>query len=241
MYAFLDPSFAPTAGGAILVLSLSLSLASLIYAYDGVQSALAARFLGLRSRFALFPSALALGIACVLATRWLDFHPGYLYGFVAGYSFAGAGPRTRRARALLVLAGVLAALAVSLAAWLLAVPVSGLAARRVPGATVVYGILVSVFVAGLEGILFALVPVTFLDGAEVWAWNRVVWAVAFGLAAFLFFHVLINPGGAYLQALGGKKVQIMLATLAVYGGLSLGIWAFFRWHAQRHSGNEGQP
>jgi len=65
------------------------------------------------------------------------------------------------------------------------------------------------------------------------AWSRAGWGVAFGLAAWLFFHVLINPGSAYLEALTSKKVLLMLGTLAGYGFLTVGTWLFFRWYAGR--------
>ena len=239
LYAFLDPGFGVSSGGFAVLLSLFVSLAILAYTYDGIQALLGARFLKLRSRFELFPLALVMGVACVLATRWMKFHPGYLYGFVAGFTFLGRGPETPRSRALLVLAGVAVTLGASLAAWGLAVPVARLAEGGFPGASVLYGILVSVFVAGLEGLLFALVPLTFMDGSEVMAWSRAAWGVVFGLAAWLFFHVLINPGGAYLEAITGKKVLLMLGTLGVYGSFAVGTWLFFRWYARRQAESEG--
>jgi len=91
----------------------------------------------------------------------------------------------------------------------------------------------AIFIAGLEGLLFTLVPLTFMDGATVMAWSRAVWGVTFGLAAWLFFHVLINPSSAYLGALTDKKVLLMLGTLAAYASLTLGTWLFFRWYGRR--------
>ncbi len=235
LYAFLDPGFGISASGAIILLSLFVALAVLVYSYEGTQALLGARFYKLRARFQLFPIALAFGVACVLLTRWMDFHPGYLYGFVAGFAFLGMEAETPRRWALLVLAGAGALLAASLAAWGLAVPVSRLAEGGLPGASVLYGVLVAIFVAGLEGLLFTLVPLTFMDGSKVMAWSRAVWGVAFGLAAWLFFHVLINPGSAYLEALTSKKVVLMLGTLAAYGFLTVATWLFFRWYAGRRA------
>ena len=235
LYAFLDPEFGISASGAIVLLSLFVALAVLVYSYDGTKALLGAKFHKLRARFQLFPVALAFGVACVLLTRWMDFHPGYLYGFVAGLTLLGMEAETPRRWALLVLAGVGALLAASLAAWCLAVPVGTLAERGLPGTSVLYGVLVAIFVTGLEGLLFTLVPLTLMDGSKVMAWSRAVWGVAFGLAAWLFFHVLINPGSAYLEALSSKKVLLMLGTLAGYGSLTVGTWLFFRWYA-RESG-----
>jgi LysM repeat protein len=235
LYAFLDPEFGISASGAIILLSLFVALAVLVYSYEGTQALLGARFYRLGARFQLFPIALAFGVACVLLTRWMNFHPGYLYGFVAGFAFLGMEAETPRRWALLVLAGAGALLATSLAAWGLAVPVGRLAEGGLPGASVLYGVLVAIFVAGLEGLLFTLVPLTFMDGSRVMAWSRAVWGVVFGLAAWLFFHVLINPGSAYLEALTSKKVLLMLGTLAVYSLFTVGTWLFFRWYAGRRA------
>ncbi len=65
------------------------------------------------------------------------------------------------------------------------------------------------------------------------SWSRFAWGVAFGLSAWLFFRVLINPGSAYLEAFTGKKVLVMLGMLVVYSAITLGTWLFFRWHARR--------
>ena len=235
LYAFLDPEFGISASGAIVLLSLFVALAVLVYSYDGTQALLGAKFYNLRARFQLFPLALAFGVACVLLTRWMDFHPGYLYGFVAGLTLLGMEAETPHRWALLVLAGVGALLAASLAAWGLAVPVGRLAEGGLPGASILYGVLVAIFVTGLEGLLFTLVPLTFMDGSKVMAWSRAVWGVAFGLAAWLFFHVLINPGSAYLEAFTSKKVLLMLGTLAAYGSLTVGTWLFFQWYARRRA------
>jgi len=239
LYAFLDPGFGVSAGGATIFFSLLIALVVSIYSYKGIAVLLGRRYFKLRARFRLFPVALAFGVACVLISRWIDFHPGYLYGFVAGFAFLSMEAETPRRWALLVLAGAVALLLASLAAWGLAVPVGKLAEGGPGAASVLYGVLVAIFVAGLEGLLFALVPLTFMDGAKLLTWSRVAWGAAFAVAAWLFFHVLINPGSAYLDALTGKKTLVMLGTLVAYGLLAFGVWLFFRWYA-RHTALTGE-
>ena len=58
----------------------------------------------------------------------------------------------------------------------------------------------TIFVAGLEGVFYAMIPITFMDGATVFEWNRVVWIAVFGLATFLFWHLLLNQNDSYLDA-----------------------------------------
>ena len=43
------------------------------------------------------------------------------------------------------------------------------------GAAVAETVLAAVMVAGLEGTVFGLLPLRFLPGESVYAWNRVVW------------------------------------------------------------------
>ncbi len=77
---------------------------------------------------------------------------------VAGFAFLDMEAETPREWAFLVLAGAAALLVVGAACWALAVSVDRLAERGVWGSSALYGVLVAIFVAGLEGLLFTLLP-----------------------------------------------------------------------------------
>lgn len=66
-------------------------------------------------------------------------------------------------------------LVVSIVAWLLSGPLAGV--------TLLRSLLVTIFVSGLEEVLFSLAPLSFLDGEVLFRWNRVVWPGSFGFAA----------------------------------------------------------
>ena len=93
--------------------------------------------------------------------------------------------------------------------------------------------LVTIFVAGIEGLFYAMIPITFMDGATVFEWNKVVWAGLFGLATFLFWHLLLNQNDAYLDALRHTRVAMALGLVLLYGAVTVGTWLFFKIRAVR--------
>jgi len=96
--------------------------------------------------------------------------------------------------------------------------------------------LVTIFVAGIEGLFYAMIPITFMDGATVFEWNKFVWAGLFGLATFLFWHLLLNQNDAYLDALRQTRVAIALGLVLIYGEVTLATWLFFKIRASRAEG-----
>jgi hypothetical protein len=224
IYAFLDPTFVPGLSGLPLFLSLFLSLLVITYSYDFMQGWLARRFFGRSGRLEAFPVILLIAVGCVLLSRLLSFQPGYLLGFVAAFVLssdpAAEGWRVQRENALLIIGGGALLLLTALAAWLL----SGVTGS-VP---FLHGTLALIFVAGLEGVLFALLPLEFLDGWLVYEWNRVAWFGAFAVATYWFCQILLNPASSYLEAFAQTNVQLALLLLALYALLTVVLWLIFR-------------
>ena len=74
-------------------------------------------------------------------------------------------------------------------------------------------------------------PLTFLDGAKVAAWSRWLWALVFGVVAFLFWHIIINEDGAIVEAASDVEVVMMLGLMGFFIVLSGGTWLYFnRFH-----------
>jgi hypothetical protein len=73
-----------------------------------------------------------------------------------------------------------------------------------------------------------MIPITFMDGAAVYEWNRLAWAGLFGLATFLFWHLLLNQQDSYLDALRQTRVAVALGLVLLYGAITLLTWLFFR-------------
>jgi len=229
VYGFLDPAFGPTLDGLGLLLSLAIAIGVTTFAYEGLQSLLSSRRFGAPAKMRLFPAAIAIAVACVVISRVMAFHPGYVFGIVGGLAFATTVRPDSRTYGRMVLISAGALLAVSLAAWFAAVPVA--AAVQSSGGfwlVTLQSALISMFVLGLEALLFGLLPLGFMDGEKVMRWSKVAWVAAFGTVAFAFWHVLLNPGSKYLDSLGQKNVVMMFALLGAYGFLTLVMYLYFR-------------
>ncbi|MGZ8527388.1 MAG: hypothetical protein ACXWWR_01210, partial [Candidatus Limnocylindrales bacterium] len=177
----------------------------------------------------LYIAAVAIAIVCVAVSRLMDFQPGILYGFVASNLILSSVVLSRRQSAQVVLVPTLALLAASLLAWLVLLVLRP--AAETSGAwwlSLVEVVVVTIFVAGLEGVFYAMIPITFMDGATVLEWSKVGWALMFGTATFLFWHLLLNQNGAYLDALRQTRVVAALGLVLLYGLVTLGTWLFFK-------------
>ena len=91
------------------------------------------------------------------------------------------------------------------------------------------------FVAGIQGLLFNLIPVTFLDGLKVWRWSKLAWLSIAVPSAFIFFHVIVNRDGTFASASGERSVQMLIAVCAVFWLLTVAVWLYF------HMKEQGAP
>ena len=174
------------------------------------------------------PSALLIAVACVLVSRLTHFQPGYLYGVLGGAVFAVALDKRSEGRAEVAAAG--AGLVIALLAWIAFGPV----ARAADGADPAFWLLsvdaflAALFIGGLEGLLFGLIPLRFLPGFRVKAWSWIVWgALMFGVL-FAFVHVLLLPESGYLGRSTAASVTVTLALFVGFGVLSGLFWLYFR-------------
>ena len=132
----------------------------------------------------------------------------------------------------------LALAALSVIAWLLVIPLRNVTQESESWwVALPEGAAVAVFVVGLEGLFFNMIPLTFMDGAKIAGWNRLLWFVMFVTAAFLFWHVLLNQEGAYMEPLRETRVITALSLLAVYSIITLATWTYFRVRAGRQAAN----
>lgn len=238
IYGFLDPGFSLSKNGAVLFISLLISVGAVTYAYEGVQSLLSRRRYKVEAGLRLFPAALAIAIICVIFSRLMDFQPGYLYGFAGGMAFLGATEPGRKKMGHLKLISSLTLLLISLTTWFLAVPVTD--ALQGSGTTwleIIQGACIGIFVTGLEGLLFSLVPLSFMDGEKIFRWNKWIWLGSFSLVAFLFWHVLLNKNSKYAASFGQKNVKILFVMLGFYILITVGSYVYFRNQKRLAGGN----
>ncbi len=234
IYGFLSPDFGLNAQSLILFVSLAIGLGIVTYLAEGGSSFLAEKQYKVESSVRLYGSAIIIAAISVAISRLLDFQPGIVYGFVASSLVIAPVALDRRASAQLVILPALGLLAASLLAWILLAPLqAAVNGGGGPFWALLDSIAVIVFVAGLEGVFYSLIPLTFMDGAQVLQWSRVVWAVLFGTVTFLFFQLIVNQYKSYLDAFKQTSVVLCLALAAFYGIVTVGVWLFFRLRTRR--------
>jgi hypothetical protein len=233
LYAFLDPTFGLSLDSLAELVGLAVGLFIVMAAW-GVPLYLMSR----RDRFPLtiraLPATLIVGLACVLISRFANFQPGYLYGLIVGFFIAHGTDHAIEGRAKAVAAAT--TLVAALVAWV------ALIFLRQPGAGTaeLTGILiqaatVTVVVAGLENAVFAMLPLRFMPGEDVFKWNRRVWIVLMALGLFGFVHVLLNPaaGAGYLADSTRTSFFTLVLLLAFFGIASVLFWAYFRFRPKK--------
>lgn len=226
MYGFLDPGFGSGPSTIPMYVGTVIGLSAVtMLAFAGPWRAHAR--LGERGSLRALPGTLLVAAVCVLISRLTGFLPGYLYGLLIALEFSRSlGPGEGRvasmsAATLLGAAGV---------AWF----VLGImpAGATDPLRAIATTALASIVVAGLEGVVFGLVPLRFLPGAAVFTWNRTVWATLYGIGVFGFLHVLLDPAGGYLASSARTPLLTIVALLVGFGVVSVAFWGYFRFRPE---------
>lgn len=225
----LDPDLgATTASYALVVgLFLALVLAVLVTAVTGRQFRSVTHH-GHDWYLRAIPSALMVAVLCVVVSRVTHFEPGYLYGVLGGAVFAASLDRRSEGRAEVAVSAV--ALVLALGAWLVFGPVAAAADGTDPGFLVLTtdSFLAALFIGGIEGLLFGLVPLRFLPGYRVRGWNWVAWVVMTAVVLFTFVHVLLMPEAGYLGRSTAASVGLTIALFVAFAVLSGLFWHYFR-------------
>jgi hypothetical protein len=225
LYAFLDPTFGLSLRSLATYIGLVIGLLVVLLTY-GLPLIYFAQNRHLRMSIRALPATILVGIGCVLVSRIAGFQPGYLYGLIVAFIFAGVtfdheGPARATAAGISLGAAFVAwvALAFIRSAPIAADPFLG---PLISAATV------TVVVAGVESAVFALLPLRFMAGSAVFNWNRRVWALLIGLGALAFAHVLLNPTSGYMADSTRTDFLTMVVLLIGFAVASVLFWAWFR-------------
>jgi hypothetical protein len=169
---------------------------------------------------------LGVAVACVAISRATGFLPGYLYGLLLGYRFLRELTPGDEGRA--VHAGAWWMLLIAAVSWLLldATRATGVGST-VPGA-LLSTVLATLVVGGIEGIVFALIPMRFLYGAHLFGWSRVRWSLLYGIGLFGFLVIVLNPANGFVATANPAALPTAIGLFIGFGVLSFGTWAFFR-------------
>jgi hypothetical protein len=222
IYTAIDPSFGWNLSTLAMLISLAIGLGVLTVVYEGAQVVLSSRRFGLEGTLQLHPLGVVVAILSVLASRFTDLHPGVVLGFVAGASVAARDPREA---GQLTFIPMLILLSLSLMALALIDPFRALSDESSQWLAVVpETAAVTIFVGGIEGLLFNLVPLTFMEGKKIWDWNKIAWLGLAGTVSFFFFHVLLNRTNGYADALADADVQALFAMCFVFLAVAGAFW-----------------
>jgi len=141
-----------------------------------------------------------------------------------------AGTREKGRIALLV---VLVGLVLTVAAWLSVAPIRAAGGGSAGwGLSLAEAIAVMVFVGGIEGVFFSMIPVAATDGGKIYRWNRVAWGLIAVTAAFLFWHVLLGRERAYFSGVRETQSLAVIVVFVVYTTLTISAWAYFRFRRE---------
>lgn len=226
LYGLLDPAFGANEASVVLLLGFAAGIV-----IDTVVSASAGGWAARRFGrsdyyFRVLPATLLVAAVCVGVSRLVGFLPGYIYGLVGGLAFRQALEDDDEARKVLLSSGIV--LVAAVAGWLAYGPVS---ARIDAGADgfewlVLEAILAGTFIAGVEGLLFGLIPLKYMSGEKLLAWSKRAWAAIYVVVAFAFIHLIARPAAAADAAQVSWAKTLTL--FAAFGVASIAFWSYWR-------------
>ncbi len=225
----LDPNFGANTASYALALGLfaSMVLAVLVGAFTG-RTFRSVTHSGHSWYLRAIPSALLVAVVCVVVSRLTHFEPGYLYGVLGGAVFAAALDRRSEGKAEVAVTATMLVLAVL--AWVAFAPV----AQAADGADPAFWLLStdaflgSLFIGGIEGLMFGLIPLRFLPGYRIRSWNWLAWGAMAAIVLFAFVHVLLLPEAGYLGRSTVASVRVTMALFLAFGLTSGLFWLWFR-------------
>ncbi|WP_030674917.1 FGLLP motif-containing membrane protein [Streptomyces sp. NRRL B-1347] len=232
---------------AIKTAGAAAGMLVILVAYEKTKdSLLSPRRSGFRSELRVVPAGLVLAGLMTAMSRFLEFPVPYVYGLVAVYMVLrsprrGSGdPDGGLPKGQAVLIGGICVVAAVVLLWVLGAPL--LEAVRTehaqPGSlryALAYAVGLTV-VAGIEVVVFGLLPLSGMDGHSLKDWNKPAWYALYLVGLTFFFHVLLHslhPGvGSDLVVDGDLRWWTLgMATVLflVFGAVSL----VLRWYAGR--------
>jgi DNA-binding beta-propeller fold protein YncE len=225
LYSFLEPTF-PFRDGAVTfgTTLFGIGVGTAVSQIPGELYVRRHYGQGGKVKVALW--TLGLAAVCVLITRVTAVEPGYVYGIIGGFTFAVVLNSDDKGR--MAFRGVTILLGVGFVAWFVRVPFQPGGPITGDGAVVVNRLLARMFITAVEGCAIGLIPLRYLEGEELFSWNRARWAVVWGLSLLLFAHVLLYPVSSFEPNPSPTGLWTAALAVAVYSALAISFWWFFR-------------
>jgi len=235
IYSFQNADVGLNGESFLLFCSLVLGVGITTVVYEGGQAIVMQRRYRVEAHMDVVPFALGIAAFFVLLSRLVDFQAPILYGFVAAASIARASDVEEEMEAQAIAFPSLLLLVLALVSWALLGPLRDLAGDdphwwvHIPSEACAI-----VFAGGVEGLVFAMIPLAFTDGIKVFHWQKLLWLLLFSVPAFLFCWVILNPEAQAFSALLEGRVILAFSLVLAYAALALGTWLFFlRYNSSR--------
>ncbi|GAA2089852.1 hypothetical protein GCM10009840_30820 [Pseudolysinimonas kribbensis] len=224
-FGFADPEYGADADSLRSTLSLIIGLGLVLPLPAILTARIALRRWHAPAHLVAQPAALALSIIGVLASRTFGFEPGLLIGLVMGLELA-VGARESHHRWATTLRLSLVA-AVSVLCWMVYSLVHALGEQAIGfGWDLARESLGAAADEGLTGLVVALLPITFMEGKELFGGSRRTWAALAIPSAFLFALIVVPTS---LEDTTREPPLWLIATvLAGFGVLAMTVWLIFR-------------
>jgi hypothetical protein len=237
--SFNDPNF--DKGSASLVTLCAVALSNL--ASVTVPAAVALlyhrhRYHRAPRRWHALPAGLLIALACVVFSRLTRFEPGYLYGVV--YAVLFTRKLGRNPAGYVAFLSTITWVVTGFVAWFAWVPVAGAAIAHPNSLPLGFldDFLAMVFISGLVGPVFALIPVRGLAGFKIRQWNNRAWLALYFVVAFAVVQVLLRPSTRVHEAsMSHAPLVGTIVAFVVAAGASL---AFFE-HFESKNAAESEP
>ena len=173
------------------------------------------------------PSTVAPPPAKGFLSRLLGFSPGFLIGLIVGLSLTGTTTVRQRSRTVLVRAGIIVTFGVL--AW---IGFSALTASTGGHPTTfVQALSLDTFAAvaaeGLTMLLIGLLPFRFLEGEDVFAESKTIWAISY-LSVLTAFCVIVLPVAAHWEEIG-DSLWLWLGCFVGFTLFSVAVYLYFRY------------
>jgi MFS family permease len=224
LFGFADPRFGFTLASLRLFLGLAIALAIVSYLTNAVVGRIMRGRWRVEVEVSLRPLGLILTVFGVLASRLLDFSPGFLIGLVLGLVISEKQLAAHAWRAVLLRASILLGLA--LLAWL----GFSLFDASNEGGTFASELAVETLVAitteATVGLLVELLPLKLLEGEKLYQKSKVIWGALYLVAVFIFVVAVVPWEGNWAQ-LGGT-LWTWIGIVVGFGILATGTYVFFR-------------
>lgn len=225
-FGFSSPDFGVDATSLRMTLSLALGLILVVLVPAVITRIAMGRRWHVPAQIVARPGAFVLALLGVVASRTIGFSPGILVGLVLGLELARSARAEDRNRATTI--RLASTLGIALAAWVGYSVLSGLFAGAAPDVLgqLTLETLGAAASEGLAGVMVAILPVTFLEGRELFDDAKRRW-VALALPTAFTFALIVLPSVTTSEG-PRQPIALWIGVLVVFSLLVAAVWLTFR-------------